>query len=175
MLNIAAVFPQCTTNACLETTTDSTFTVIDPAEDKKSIIYKGGIDTLSPPYFTIHNRTNKPIGFLAIDHCLFFDHDNEKCDFAVFDNSVFCFVEIKRGSGRKKGKIRKKAIDQLRATIIAFDKCNVDFTGYKREAFVSVGYNESFPKVKSRSQDAGKEFEDDYNVELFQGSEITFQ
>ena len=81
------------------------------------------------------------VHFLAIDKCLFMDDvQTQRCDCAVFDDLTFCFVEIKTTSSendRRIAKCRKKASDQLLATILHF-KNEMNLDGCQLEAYVTL-------------------------------------
>lgn len=174
MLDLNAAFPQCATNRCLDVENAVEFKIID-TDEGRSTIYRGDSSTLSYPYFTVINPHSKAINFLAIDNCIYFNCDGKKCDFALYDESVFCLVEIKSalGSASTRRVKRKEAIQQLRANIVSFKGC-LDFGGYKVEACICVGYKVSSPRSKASNQSLAKDFIDNYDVELFEGNEMIF-
>jgi Holliday junction resolvase-like predicted endonuclease len=97
---------------------------------------------------------------LAIDKCLLHDDTQEHCDFAVFDDSTFCFVEIKKGhpEHKRRNQIKKKAYRQLKQTIAIFLNQGVDFSHIDLEAIVCLAGEDFHPVANSTSQDAIVEF-----------------
>lgn len=70
------------------------------------------------------NKKNKDISFLKIDKCVYNDGDDKKCDFAVADDDIAYFVEVKElenfDSHSKRNSKRKEAKRQLINTIKLF-------------------------------------------------------
>ena len=145
---IEKAFPQIIENTCLEILTDTKFSIYD-SESGRCFIQKENEGII---HFTVKNPNKKDIGFLAIDKCTFMDYDNiERCDFAVFDNKTFCFIEIKE-TARRKSENSKKARSQLLTTIQEFIKL-IDFGSIRLEAYVVVGLDFSEVKPASKAQD----------------------
>lgn len=163
---IEQAFPKSSENSCIEALQDIEFGVFDPATSKCIIQSSGG-----KVHFTVKNPTQKTIHFLAIDKCIFFDSDeHKKCDFAVFDDKAFCFVELK--STKLKG-----TRNQLYATIKLF-KEKISFESMKRiEAYASKGnYTPSKPAAKATDTYALFVFREELGVQLYQdGNEKVFQ
>jgi hypothetical protein len=87
------------------------------------------------------------------------------CDFVIFDNKDFCFVEIKLNATSLKrravGENRAKAIGQLSKTIDLFnEKLNKNYSELKLEAYVSTP--KTYPKVRSSRVDVRAEFLEKY-------------
>ena len=104
------------------------------------------------------------------------DYDNiERCDFAVFDNKTFCFIEIKE-TARRKSENSKKARSQLLRTIQEFIKL-IDFGSIRLEAYVVVGLDFSEVKPASKAQDLATTLEFmEFGVTLFHdGNEKKFK
>lgn len=172
MIDISSVFPQCKPNNCLESE-NSHFIIID-TDSGKSTIYRSPGNP-NHPFVKVINLDSKEVFFLAIDHCIFFDFNEKKCDCAVFDNKVFCFIEIKKAASKARRSTRKKeAVKQLRTTIILFKEKISGLPQYSLEALLCIGYNRSFPKTPSTKLSIVKEFTDKYNVELLEGNELRF-
>lgn len=178
---INAVFP-CFTGICMEIYTNYTFWVDEYLEDinpqqlrGKSYVITTIDESIEDQPFKIFNPSQKEINFLAIDKGLFLDIPEHptRCDFAVFDDIRFCFVETKEPSPRQKSDERKKAITQLKLTIQLF-KEKIDFEGFQIEAQVSLRAKKVFPRRNSRRQNEAKEFEDELNVTLFENNTIEF-
>ena len=117
---IETTFP-CKTGNCIETRNETIFWVdeypsnVFPKEirGKSFTLFKTDDDKL----FMVNNPYHKEITFVAIDAGIFTDRSS-KCDFALFDNQRFCFVECKDSVKKQRSKERKGAFIQLKATIL---------------------------------------------------------
>ncbi|MDZ7897380.1 MAG: hypothetical protein U5N85_05035 [Arcicella sp.] len=173
---IETTFP-CQTGNCIETRNETIFWIDEystkepiPVEIRgKSFIL---LETDDDRLFTVNNPSQKEITFIAIDAGIFTDNA-PKCDFALFDNQRFCFVECKDSVKKQRSKERKSAFIQLKTTIIRF-KENLDFGSYKIEAQVSMKAQMVFPRKSCSREDMVKEFEDELAVTLFENNEIEF-
>ena len=125
--------------------------------------------------FKVFNPSQKEINFLAIDKGLFLDIPEHpaRCDFAVFDNLRFCFVESKTSTLGQRSKERKDAIKQLKSTIQLFQE-KINFEGFQIEAQVSLRAKRIYPRQNSHRQNDVKEFEDELNVSLYENNTIEF-
>ena len=170
---INELFPHCATNNCLEQHNLPVIEIYDDATLKKCIIHKEVSVTLNYPFFKIVNPNNKVVNFLAIDNCVLFECDGDKCDFAAFHDSNFYFVELKRGLGSdlNRSKKKEKAINQLKATLRLFTN-NIDFRGYSLFACICVGYESPSPAAPASDLNNLVEFINDFNTELIEGKEI---
>lgn len=114
---------------CLESVNKSHFFIQDGDNQEPSfIVDKNG-------EFEVINHTSNPIGFLQIDSCISNSSDNTRCDCAIYNDDIFCFIELKCMKPINFSKNRKKAEKQLKATIINFR--NEDITKNKiLEAYV---------------------------------------
>lgn len=169
---INEAFPSCINNCCLDSS-NLDFFYIHETTSKKSAIYNGNSNP-DYPHFTVRNPNSKTVNLLAIDHCVLLQADGEKCDFAVFHDQVFCFVELKLGYGNKCNHKRQKAHSQLESTIIHF-KERINFNNFIVEAYPCVGYKQPSPRATSSNSSRAKEFVDKYNVLLCQGNERVFE
>ena len=133
---IKTAFPQTEANKCLQTLTDKMFCIYDHEVEKRCYIQD---NSEGVKHFIVENPYGHHINFLAIDKCMLTDSElTQRCDCAVFDEQTFCFVEIKTTSSekdRRRAKCRKKASDQLMATISYF-KNKVNFNEIKLEAYI---------------------------------------
>lgn len=178
---INAVFP-CFTGICMEIYTNHTFWVDEYLEDINPQQPRGksyGITTFDESIedqpFKIFNPSQKEINFLAIDKGLLLDIPEHpaRCDFAVFDNLRFCFVESKTSTLGQRSKERKDAIKQLKSTIQLFQE-KINFEGFQIEAQVSLRAKRIYPRQNSHRQNDVKEFEDELNVSLYENNTIEF-
>ena len=152
-------------NNCVEHISMNEFYIIDDIQTNSTkIINENG-------QFKIINNTNKNLSFLKIDNCVGFDEDTQKCDCAIFNDDVFCFIELKTMTSDKqnlKTKRRKKAEEQLKYTIISF-KDEELIQNKTLEAYVSITCfkNENLiPVPLTPNQDKILEFKEDFNVKL---------
>lgn len=156
---------------CLETHADFYLGVFDPPGNARCIIVKNPSEKV---HYKIRNPSAKEIHFLAIDHCMATSSDPQRCDFAVFDEATFCFVEVKETNRpQQRAKHRQRAKAQLLETIGWFQS-KIDFTGKTIEAHLCVGNLSSRPKVTSRDVTAVLRFAT-LGVDLFEGNEQTFE
>ncbi len=136
--------------ACFSIDTRSEFKIFDYkgqsylVSDDNKIKVKGEFITLGntelSKTFNVLNAKN--VGFIPLDG----DDGLIKysvCDFIVFDDNDFCFVEIKLNATSTKrravGANRGKAIDQLSKTVDVFNaKLDSDYCQLNLEAYVST-------------------------------------
>ena len=135
---IANAFPHSGANKCHEIQKGAEFHIYDSDEGKSKIC-----ENEEPHHFSVVNPNEKSISFLAIDKCLISDSERGmgRCDCAVFDDSTFCFVEIKAITTENANSIdahRKKSRDQLLNTIRRF-KSVLNFHNFQIEAFIAIG------------------------------------
>lgn len=168
---IKKVFLKCVENNCLIVTNSERIEIFDDEVAKRCFIRN---DDNQPVHFTILNPSQKEIAFLAVDKCLFFDDDEwEKCDFVVFDDQTFCFVEIKQAKARRRKSRRIKAIGQLKATIKVFLK-EIDFETYSLEAHTCFIGKSIYPSRPARMASVVLEFEIDFKAKLLEGNQKEF-
>ncbi len=96
------------------------------------------------------------------------------CDFVLFDDNDFCFVEFKLNATsleeRAIRKNRKKAIAQLKNTIALFDlKLNKDYSDLKLEAYVCTP--ETYPRADNGWRDFAIAFYDEVAIPIFEHHE----
>ncbi len=97
---------------CQEVISHSNFFIQDDIKNKPAYIkYDNG-------QFKIINKKQKDINFLKIDDCIYTSKDDTRCDCAIFDDKVFCFIELKTCKINNQNTNRKKADNQLKKTII---------------------------------------------------------
>ncbi|WP_455756122.1 hypothetical protein [Sulfurimonas sp.] len=152
-------------NNCLETINDKHFFIQDGNNQEAAfIIDKNG-------QFEVINSTHEEIKFLAVDDCIDFGVDTQKCDCIVFNDKDFCFIELKTLQSDKattKTKRRKKAEEQLRSTINHFSDEDIIKTK-QLEAYVSLTClkDNMLTKIPNISnQETIYEFEIDLNTSL---------
>ena len=170
---ITNAYPNCGIHNCLETTTAPKIIIIDTISGRACIW--NGQTKLCYPCFTVINSKLENVNFLAIDGCIYQSEDNHKrCDFAVFNDKTFCFVELKLAERSKNRSIRRKdALVQLDVTINKFKQL-ISFQGYTVEAFACVGYKSTIPKSRASNTNKVKEFWDTHNVDLCAGNQVVF-
>jgi hypothetical protein len=178
---IENTFP-CQTGDCFEIRNEMIFWIDEyPANDPIPKEIRGKSFTLlttdDENLFTVRNPSQKEVFFLSIDQGIFDrtkTYSGERCDFALFDNFRFCFVECKDSVAKQRSKEREGAFKQLKATIIKF-KEHIDFGTYQIEAQVSIKARRAvFPRKSCSRTDKVKEFEDELKVALFENNDIEF-
>jgi hypothetical protein len=166
---IEAAFPVCTKdkNDCIQETKDS-LVLIEDTKDSKCVITTNAASA----HFTVNNKNNKNILFVAIDKCIWGDGSgHKKCDFAVTDSNVFAFVEIKDTDNRKSHK--KDAKLQLEETITLFSVV-AGLKNTTRKAIIAWKYVPTRPVASTLMQSSAVHFWDTYQVELLEGNEMSF-
>lgn len=123
--------------------------------------------------FIIKNTSNET-NLLYIDGCLTFPPKKRKCDFATWNVMNFYFVEIKQLTKIKNRKNNKKhAIEQLFDTISLFHDKQIDYQGREVSAIISWGYKFPGEVVTTTMQSKEIEFKQKFNVNLFEGNQLT--
>ena len=168
------VFPGITDKDCLNIISGSRFYVCDSPDTEHACA------TLREPEehqnFRITNPECKPVRFLPVDHCLFFDDGPKRCDFVLYDETVFCFVELKavhRNVHKKRKNAKRYAEKQLLASIELFQRELKSFEGRVLEAYLCIGYRTGRPSILSRSQRAKRDFVK-LDVKLYDGCRKEF-
>ncbi|ADB38730.1 hypothetical protein [Spirosoma linguale] len=170
---IKRAFPQTEINGCLETRTETEFHIYDHETEKRCYVHT---DSEGIKHFTVENVSGRPVHFLAIDKCLFFDNDGPKrCDCAIFDKETFCFIEIKTTSSMtQRKKLRREAKNQLKAAVTFFRE-NITFTSTQIEAYVSsLIDSQTRPLNRASLIDEIEEFEE-IGVILFHNNRKKFE
>lgn len=74
---------------CTQSLSKNYFFIRDDKQNKPSYIeFDNG-------QFEVINHTQKEIFFLQIDDCLYGSQDATRCDCAIYNDDVFCFIELK--------------------------------------------------------------------------------
>jgi hypothetical protein len=129
--------------------------------------------------FNIKNA--KVVGFIPIDgksglvRILKVDEESH-CDFVLFDENDFCFVELKLNATslgeRAIRENRQKAIKQLKNTIALFDqKLDKNYGNLELEAYVCTP--ETYPKANASWQELALDFLEEVGVRIFEQNEKT--
>lgn len=147
---------------CIQKVEKQNFFIKDDTSDHPAYL----VDTNGQ--FEIISSTQKEINFLAIDDCLYDSSDDSRCDCAVFDESVFCFIELKVCKIKNQKVNRKKADKQLKETILNFKDENI-IKGKTLEAYscLNCEKEEGLVRITNAScKDTILEFEEEYNTNL---------
>ena len=174
---IETTFP-CKTGNCIEIRKETIFWVDEysPKVFPKQIKGKSFtlLETNDDKLFTVNNPYQKEIIFVAIDKGIFTDEDKfKKCDFALFDDKRFCFIESENSKLNQRKEDRLYAYEQLKNTIRIFQN-KIDFTNYQIEAQVSFKASRIYPRQRSSNQDKVLEFDNELAVALFENNDIEF-
>jgi hypothetical protein len=167
---IETIFPQSRTGKCIETEKGD-FQVFDSETEPKRCYVRRSEE--EPVHFKVLNPNRKEIHFLAIDKCILYDDAKEHCDFAVFNQEAFSFVEIKarHPEHKRRNQDKKKACGQLKQTIGYFVEKGISFENVNLEAIVCLTSEETHPVANSESQNAVAEFLFSFNAKLLVGDE----
>lgn len=162
-------FTGCSQNSCIVEVSELEFHVLDIKNCKCKIANE---EEKSSSNFRVSNPNKKAINFLVIDKCVFVDSEHKKCDFAIFDNCCFCFVEIKDTRTRStEGK--RQGVNQLKVTIQKF-KEKIAYENYSLEAIIAWKYKSKRPAIATQMQSSKLEFVQKFNAKLLEGNEKTF-
>lgn len=163
-------------NTCLSITLSEIFHLHDSKEQGKCILLESAESEEN--LFKIINTAKKEITLFAIDGC-FFKRSNpqERCDSIFFDDSTFCFAELKFDSiSENELRIennRTKAVNQIRSTFKYFNIAfNENFLGFQLEAYVCTP--EHYPRKDTALSAFTLEFLEDFGINLFETNEKTF-
>lgn len=149
-------------NSCQEIISERNFFIQDDEEGKPAYIkYDSG-------QFEIKNNKERNISFLKIDDCIYTSKDDTRCDCAVFDDKIFCFIELKTCKVNNQSANRKKADNQLKKTIINLKSENV-VKDKELEAYACLTCeidNKLTRITNAYSQDTIYEFEEELDTYL---------
>jgi len=144
--------PRVATKSCLTSHTARKTLIYDNPDDGCCYIRAKGEESTEFD-FTLHNAKGQVFHFVKVDKCLFADEgDTSRCDCLLFTEAISLFVEFKSNrsfSGRQKG--RKKALDQLQASIEWFITENLLITGETVAAIVANGTRKRHPRFNSNN------------------------
>ena len=164
MLNsLKKIFPHIDEKKCHQIIIKEIFEIFDHEEDKKCyILDENG-------QFKVINSNKKEINFLAVDECLFNSSDTSRSDCIIFDDKIFCFIELKNCKNKNIKSNRSKAKQQLMTTI-EFFKDRVDIT-QKLEAYICITCSSNKEKItmtpRASNEEAQLEFEELLDTKLF--------
>ena len=175
---ILSAFPQ--QKECLQNVDFDQFDIYDCSTEKRCFIKQEPTD---PIHFTVYNPDKKPIHFLAVDNCLLLSSDPKRCDFIIFDEVIFCFIEIKDSiKPRQRSKRRKKAIEQLKSAIVFF-KDKLELADYQLKAYICLANKNKIDEIRKTAHLKKRNtalqhhrvfFEKNFNVQLIENDEVTF-
>jgi hypothetical protein len=171
--SIEITFPQSGMGNCIETEKGD-FQIFDSEiEPKRCYIRRSEEESI---HFKVLNPNQKEVHFLAIDKCILYDDAKEHCDFAVFDDATFSFVEIKarHPEHKRRNQDKKKACRQLKETIGYFVEKGINFEKINLEAIICLTSEVTHPVANSESQNAVAEFLFSFNAKLLVGEEKEF-
>lgn len=144
--------PRVAAKNCLTSHTTRKTLIYDSPDDGCCYVRAKG-DESDEFDFTLHNAKGQVFHFVKVDKCLFADEgDTSRCDCLLFTEAIALFVEFKSNrsfSGRQKG--RKKALDQLQASIAWFMTENLLATGEAVTAIVANGTRKRHPRFNSNN------------------------
>lgn len=160
----------CTVRDSFEEISNSIFYIYDEGgESQRPIRIVGAEDTFQ---LTVNNYENRYVCVTKTDKCLL-NNNISKCDCFIFDDRRFFLVEIKTASNGSRGKRRKEAVEQLKATVEFLKENKVDFEGYQVLALVCFKTME--PKITQASRNsANAVFREAYGIKLEEGNVIDF-
>lgn len=165
-------FVQCKDCSCLSAINEKLFGVSEQSDGVcRQVVDNGCAD------FKVENKTEKSMHLLAIDHCIWNDGcGHKKCDFALFNDSHFSFIELKcRAKMKNWSKERSDAADKFRDTLNQFISKKIDFSKHELELYIAFGNRPYTTGSSTRSQVLMDEFSTKYNATLLEGNHKTFE
>jgi hypothetical protein len=91
----------------------------------------------------------------------------------LFDDTIFCFGDIKNVQTKNRKLARKDAKAQLETTIAIFQE-KIDLSAFQIKAIIALTFQQSYPIAKVSTQDAKIRFEDRFKAELYEGNSVNF-
>lgn len=176
---IKSKFGEQRTENCLSSENRTEFYIAENDQTNRSYIVPDTEESIDlDKCFTVKNKLEKNVSHISIDNCFLtsqYEYAGEKCDFIAFTDEKFCFVELKTNAAKKKQtrKNMKKARNQLGATTDYFDDNEIDFSQHTLEAYI-VLKNKLYPTDQASIKERRKKFFDQYEVDLFEESEVAF-
>lgn len=129
---------------CLKKTNSPMLGVLDPPKDPCELLEKDN-PKFKDAQFEIENLNERDLCFLAIDQCVLPKKGGKRCDFAIFSENEFVFVELKLITSTNPKTVKQRheyARTQLESTISIFSDKNINLSDYKKNyklfAVVSV-------------------------------------
>ncbi|RAJ06882.1 hypothetical protein LX64_02010 [Chitinophaga skermanii] len=101
--------------------------------------------------FAIKNPVGKVFAIIKVDH-YFINNKHKKCDFILVTNNLVYFIELKNGATGNRGKLRKKAIIQIVATVEQLKNTGLDIFDLVEEVngVISKNARESKTSLSSK-------------------------
>jgi hypothetical protein len=167
--------PRVATRDCLTSHTTRKILVYDSPDDGCCYLRAKG-EASDEFDFTLHNAKGQVFHFVKVDKCLFMDEsDASRCDCLLFTEAISLFVEFKSNrsiSGRQKG--RKKALDQLHASIEWFQAENLLLDGETVVAIVANGTRKRHPRFNSNNIEKTAELQEIFPSLAIRYDELPF-
>jgi hypothetical protein len=127
-------------------------------------------DTAGDCQLAVKNPLQKDVLVVKVDKCLL-PEDTQKCDCIISTTNEAYLVEIKSCSPGKRGARRKKAQEQLEATINYLRDRNVQLAGYEVTALICFKSIE--PRItKASINTMNAIFKEKFNISLKEGNVI---
>lgn len=126
-------------------------------------------------HLIVKNSNTQTINLLKIDYCLFGSQERRRSDCALFNETAFYFVEIKKvRKAKQRSEAKDEAIIQLRNSITHFRDQGVDFQNHDLKAVICCTFKQVYPMRTSSKADAVVEFQNELNALLVEGNSIDF-
>lgn len=171
--NIKTAFPKLVENKCFSIQ-NTDFGIRDDQDKQQAPSYI--VFEMEEAHFKVKNPSNKEVHFLAIDKCLWNDSDKVggRCDFIVFDEASFLFVDIKKAKMRHASDYRKDAEKQLEATLQKF-QAQINFDTHKIYAIIAFVKSKISPQLATRNQNLKVKWDTKYGIDLMECNTWEFQ
>lgn len=174
---IKAVYPSKDIDSCIERDTNEVFWIDEDDKIGKSFILRTlSNDEDEESVLKIINTYKKELNLLCIDACIFSSSDGSRCDCAVFDDTKFCFCELKFNVTKQKNATENlsSARNQQLDNTITILKSQLNFSLFQKlEAYVAMRKT-LYPRTPARLLGIKTAFWDKHQVEYFEEKEIIF-
>lgn len=160
-----------------ETTATENFVFDPPSEDNTS---SDKCHLVHDPkstdewHFKFSNPKSQNISLLPIDNCLNMLEGTQRCDFALFSPTVFCFGDIKNVKTKQRGTAKSEAANQILSTLNSFIAKGINFTDFSLKAIIALKFEKIYPAASTSKQEAKLIFAEK-NCDLLEGNEYIFE
>ena len=158
----------CSSKDSFETTTQKEFFIIDEeGEVPVRIVSEKGNSHL-----TVKNELGKEICLVKTDNCLLRE-ETKVCDCILFDDKQLVLAELKASNSGTRPVKRKKAKEQLIATIQLLQSKGIDIKSYRTVALICFKSHE--PRIINTADNSQRaNFFQDYKVHLEEKNVFSF-
>jgi len=161
----------CKSKSSYENIKDAEFFIFDPPNETNQPV-RIVKSKVGEHQLKVSNPDEKEICVVKIDKCLF-PMEVSKCDCILFSTENFYFVEIKDSKTSQRHTSRKRAVEQLGATLDNFNDHGIDLTTFVSKAVICFRSLSPYP-IRTSFLTEKAVFQEKYNISLEEGNKIEF-